>query len=492
MISLIRNDSLSYPGPEAYFSPDTAFPEYPFTHISARKNPVYRAVRECLAQAGLDSRNFGASDWNPLGAFIKPGDKVFALCNFVFHRLGGESAEGFAAKCTHGAVLRPLLDYLCLAAGKDGSVCFGNAPMQKCRWESVISETGAGRILEFYRREGMPVEAEDLRLFVAQKNRIGGISRVERRPESDGVTVELGEDSLMAGLDGIPDVRYRIMNYGTQRLEELHGRGRHAYVIHRRILEADCVFSLSKLKTHEKVGLTAALKNCVGAVGHKDSLPHHRFGSPAVGGDEYPANRAGLLHAVSSLHDRIQKIPPDRPVGGLLRTGDRIVRKIAGKMGAVISEGGWWGNDTAWRMVLDLARIVQYAAESGKTGSSPFRKYVSLVDGIIAGEGEGPLFPDPVRAGVLFFCDNPAISDYAASLLMGFDPDRIPLIREAFKLEKLPLCGESPGDAAVVCNGERCLLGDLAPVLERPFMPPFGWRGKIHREQAGRFSTGAG
>ena len=70
MISLLVDESLSYPEGDEYFSPDERFPEYPFDHISGKKNPVYRAVRNLIAQAGLDKENFGTPRWNPFRAQV--------------------------------------------------------------------------------------------------------------------------------------------------------------------------------------------------------------------------------------------------------------------------------------------------------------------------------------------------------------------------------------------------------------------------------------
>ncbi|MEM5774103.1 MAG: hypothetical protein AAGU05_03805, partial [Anaerolineaceae bacterium] len=128
MISLITDPSLVYPEATDYFSPDEAFPEYAFEHLSATENPIYRAVRRCLAQAGLDEENFGKPNWNPLGAFIAPGSRVFILCNFANERRHDERLIDFQSRCTHGSVLRPLVDYVLLAVGATGSVSFGNAP----------------------------------------------------------------------------------------------------------------------------------------------------------------------------------------------------------------------------------------------------------------------------------------------------------------------------------------------------------------------------
>lgn len=478
MISLIIDPSLSYPDSSTFFSPDEHFPEYKHSHISETKNHVYRAVRDCFAQAGLDREHFNKPTWNPLGDFIRPGSRVFVLCNFVFHRLSKEPAESFAAKCTHGSVLRALIDYLLLAVGNSGDIKFGNAPMQYCRWESVLSETGAQAVAKFYQSIGAPVKPRDLRLFVAHSNNLGGVADVERRSESGGVKVNLATDSLLSGLDNDPAVRYRVMNYNPKRTESFHAQGFHAYVINREILEADVVISLPKFKTHEKVGLTCALKGCVGAVGHKDSLPHHRFGSPKLGGDEYPSDRIGLLHIVSAFHDRVQRTMPDCRRGTILRIFDKGMRRIA-TFGSPIKEGAWWGNDTAWRMVLDLARILTYATSSGNLKSVVSRKHLVFVDGILGGEGQGPLSPEAVRSGLLLFSDNPVVADYAAALLMGFHPDRIPMLNEALALQRFPLLDHNLASEVVIYNKLTYSVSNLAKLAARPFKTPLGWNGRL-------------
>src|SRR5688500_5263019 len=132
MLSIVWNDKLDYPQDGESFSPDQAYPEYRFEHLSKQGNPVYAAVRQTLAQAGLDKDRFGKSDWNPFGDWVKPGQSVFLLCNFVYHRRSNETEEAFRSKCTHASVIRGLIDYLLLAVGSEGRVRFGNAPLQGC------------------------------------------------------------------------------------------------------------------------------------------------------------------------------------------------------------------------------------------------------------------------------------------------------------------------------------------------------------------------
>ena len=70
--SVVTRRGMQYPNGDDFFSPSERFPEYPFDTISKRENPVYRLVRQALADAGLDRRRFGSSSWNPLGGYMRP------------------------------------------------------------------------------------------------------------------------------------------------------------------------------------------------------------------------------------------------------------------------------------------------------------------------------------------------------------------------------------------------------------------------------------
>jgi hypothetical protein len=477
-LSLVQDPVLTYPAGEGPYSPDEPFPEYRLGHLSSVPNPVYAAVRRCFAQAGLDAANFGTRDWNPLRTLVPRGGTVFVLCNFVLNRRPRETAEGFAAKCLHGSVLRAVVDYLLLAIGDEGRLAFGNSPMQHTDWEAVLRETGAEGVLDFYHSKAIPVEAKDLRLFVVRRNRSGAIVNVERRSDDGGTAVDLGRDSFFAGMGPTSEAKYRVMNYGDARMRVTHGDGRHAYVINRAILDADVVFSLPKLKTHEKAGITCVMKNCVGTVGHKDSLPHHRFGSPGVGGDEYPADRTGILRTASAFHDRAQRTVPGSTVGNVARVADRAVRVATG-LRAPVREGAWSGNDTAWRMVVDLARIVTHSDRTGQLQDEPSRQHLALVDGIIGGEGQGPLTPTPVRSGLLLLADNPLLADYACALMMGFDPRRLPSVSRALEPMRFGLFQGDVTTERAVYNGRSIALPELAELAKHHFAPPLGWEGVI-------------
>jgi hypothetical protein len=437
-------------------------------------NRVYESVRRCLYQAGLDRENFGTPAWNPLGKLVPESAKVFVLCNFVYHWRTGERQEDFWAKCTHGSVLRAIIDYILVAVGEKGQITFGNAPLQSANWEAVLRDTEAEKVLQFYRKRGLPVQAQDLRERIVERDMAGRIVHLRENRATRAARVDLGKESLLEEIADAGGTLFRVGEYDARKTESYHGRERHVYEVHRQILESDLIFSVPKLKTHQKVGMTGGIKGCVGAVTNKECLAHHRFGPPSKGGDEYPEDQFGLLELISKFHDLVWSTASRSLAGNALRIIDRNIRRIQRRLGKHIA-GGWWGNDTAWRMALDIARIVSHVDSHGRLHDKFLRPHYVLVDGIVGGEGNGPLAPKARSCGYLLLSNNVPCGDYAAALSMGFDPMRIQLIRNAFLLKRYDLSGGEPKDIRVFLNGAEIPLESLADRIPFRFRPPPGW-----------------
>jgi hypothetical protein len=114
-------------------------------------------------------------------------------------------------------------------------------------------------------------------------------------------------------------------------------------------------------------------------------------------------------------------------------------------------EGSCEGNDTIWRTVLDLNRILFYADRAGRMSDRAQRRYLALVDGIVAGEGEGPLASTPRAAGLMVAGIDPALVDLACVRAMGLDERAIPMVARAFA-EPLRV-GSRPEALRVVLDG---------------------------------------
>jgi hypothetical protein len=138
-------------------------------------------------------------------------------------------------------------------------------------------------------------------------------------------------------------------------------------------------------------------------------------------------------------------------------------------------EGGWHGNDTVWRMCLDLNKVLLYADRQGRLHDTPQRAVLHITDAIIAGEGDGPLRPEPVPMGMIIAAQNAAAHDWIAATLMGFDPARIPITRHAFDNMPRPLAQFAPAEInAIMADG----------IAAMSFKSSAGWRGHIENNSA--------
>src|SRR5262249_36085264 len=117
-----------------------------------------------------------------------------------------------------------------------------------------------------------------------------------------------------------------------------------------------------------------------------------------------------------------------------------------------VRSGNWYGNDTTWRMVLDLNRILHYADAAGGWPELPGRHFFSVVDGIVGGEGNGPLDPRPRPAGIIVAGSNPVAVDLTCARLIGFDYNKIPMLRRALDHHDLSLVSFSYDDIVVRSN----------------------------------------
>jgi uncharacterized protein (DUF362 family) len=99
----------------------------------------------------------------------------------------------------------------------------------------------------------------------------------------------------------------------------------------------------------------------------------------------------------------------------------------------------WYGNDTCWRMVLDLNAILMYGNADATMSYKPQRKLYTLTDGIVAGEGDGPLSPTPLRLGAVTFSDCAPAAEMIHAHLLGLDPAKVPLLRHCMEQSRWPL-----------------------------------------------------
>lgn len=410
------------------------------------------------------------------GRVIPKGARVVVKPNFVLH--ANQAPYGIEPLITHASLVRAAVEEA-LRAGA-GEVVVGDAPVQGCDFDELLRATGLGAwASEVKKRESRFVGIEDFRRTVCVYT--NGVRQADenRISEDAFVLFDLAHESL---LEPITDdqARFRVTCYDPRLLAKRHAPGRHQYLIARRMLDADVVINLPKLKTHKKAGVTCALKNLIGINGNKEFLPHHRVGAPGVRGDCYPRdNRA----------KRLLEYALDRQNTTARRASAKFWELLATQMHRALHlqrdelgvEGSWSGNDTIWRTCLDLNRILLYGRADGTMADEPQRQVLHIVDAIIAGQGDGPLAAEPLPMNLILAGANAAAMDAVAARLLNYRPHLIPITREAFNPFRWSLTAFQMSEVALVGD---LGTGAFAETLARATLPavkhPHGWRDAAH------------
>lgn len=468
------------------FNPGDAYAEYQWGELGSDPNWPYETVRNCFRTAALDSRNFGKTWWNPLGELIRRGETVLLKPNLI-KECHPRDPEGWRYVLTHGSIVRAVADYVWKAVGPQGKVIVADAPQTDSSFASIVRVLGLESLRDFYGSRGLDFELLDLRQeeWVSQDNVIIERRRLPRN-RYGSVRFDLGCNSEFVSHAGAG--RYFGADYDVEETNCHHWNGHHQYLLAGAAVKCDVIFNLPKLKTHKKAGITVALKNLVGINADKNWLPHHTEGSPAEGGDECPTRSVPhRLERFALRYLRLLSLRAPNAGSWAHRYARRLGSRLFGDTDRVIRSGNWYGNDTIWRTCLDLNKLIFYGAPDGslrEPSTSNRKRHFVLVDGIIAGEGAGPMDPDPVPAGIVLFGLHPASVDAAAACLMGFDPESIPIVRQAFRCARYPLAEWDWRDVRIVSNQRRfngCLAG-IPEAATFHFEPHFGWKGRIERQ----------
>lgn len=388
------------------------------------------------------------------------GKRVLLKPNWVRH---DKTPQDEICLRTHDAFLLAALEAVLKAQPK--SVLIGDAPIQGCHWSKVATQSLVEDIEKLAAAHAVPVAIKDFRRVTFDPAANDG--QENRRPLDEYLIFDVGKESFLEPITDPYKNNFRVMFYNPDRFRESHGQGMHKYCITRELFESDVVISLPKVKTHQKAGITAALKNIVGVNGDKDFLPHHRLGGTARGGDCYPGDSKLRLMA-ELAYDQA-----NRKKGSVLFTPLKKLGSLLWRLslpGQYDDPGAaWFGNDTTWRMVMDLNLIVHFGTPEGSLSETPQREFYSLCDGIIGGQGNGPLFPEPLPLGIVSFTNSSPLNDICMAHLMGMQCEKIPLLVAAHEFI-------GSDERTVRVNGQVVPINELESLSVEAIMPP-GWVG---------------
>ncbi|MBI5373888.1 MAG: DUF362 domain-containing protein [Candidatus Schekmanbacteria bacterium] len=420
-------------------------------------------------------------------SFIKiiPGDSVVIKPNLIKESKETDPNE-WESVITSPKIIELVCEDACKKLSGKGMVTICDAPQTDSSFAKIAEKTGlygiAKRCSEKY---SVKVEVLDLRNEEWVNE--GGVITERRKLPGDPkgtIAFNLGKDSFFYKFKG--EGRYYGADYDTSVVNRHHRREVQEYLISATPVLADVFINLPKMKTHKKTGVTLNLKNLVGINADKNWLPHHTEGHPENGGDQFPEFALkNFIEQWSAKFTRYLALNLPFIGTGIAKKLRRAGTSTFGDGRQVIRSGNWHGNDTTWRMVLDLNKCLLYGNADGTLRKENPKRYYSLIDGIKGMEGMGPMQGEPVNSNIVIGGNDPVAVDTVAARLMGFDWRKIPVIREAYNLNRLPITNISPDSINVISdvpewNGK---FSDMEEKTFFNFKPHFGWAGHIEYEK---------
>jgi uncharacterized protein (DUF362 family) len=412
--------------------------------------------------------------------FIRPGDRVVLKPNWVKeHDERWPGPDQWEHVVTHPAVIRTVAEWVAEQLGNRGKIIICDAPQTDSSFRKLTEYCRLDSMLNELRAQFLGLEIELLDLRPEEWHAVDGVVVSKTRQSGDPLgSTHVRLDDASEFVEYAGQGRLYGASYDMAETNQRHSGNRHDYLLCRTPLDADVFINIPKLKTHKKVGITCALKNLVGINANKNWLPHHTEGTPEVGGDQFPqaTAKARLEHSWMGTAKRWLKDSP--ALSRLFVPLKKVGRLYFGDTQKVVRSGNWHGNDTCWRMVLDLNKCLFFFNGDGQSRPRPVR-YLAVVDGIVGGEGNGPMSPDPIHSGVILAGTHPVAVDLVAATIIGFDWRKIRLLKNALTMSRLNFVDFTPEQVEVASNKEawRGKIDQLDDVFS--FRPHFGWVGAI-------------
>lgn len=486
LVYVNQKSEVQYPKDPANYGAGSRYPEYIFDDISY-KNDVYDMVRESFYKIGYDLEHYGTSQWNPLGRFIRPGQYVLIKPNLVSHQNHAKE-NGIECLITHPSLVRAVTDYVIIALKGTGRILIGDAPVQSCDFDKLLTDSGYAGLIDFYKKNKVTIDIADFRNYKTSSER-GILVPKKSRFINQSIIVNLEKNSAFSECSDKQLQNLRITNYDPRVMQQHHNREKNEYLIAKEVLDADVIINMPKPKTHRKAGITVSLKNIVGINTNKEWLPHHTKGAKEEHGDEYL--KKGWLSSLSSrlYDDKNMAVSEQRYfkarclyyMGALCQYCAKRLTKDSN-----YSEGSWFGNDTLWRTIYDLNIILMYADRNGIICDAKQRQELIIGDMIISGEREGPLLPSPKNTGVIVVGEDPVSFDEVVCAIMGFDYKNIPSIYQARKYHnhKRTLTDDS---STIIQSNNPCWNNKKPDELDKEtslhLIPSDGWKKLLSNDE---------
>jgi uncharacterized protein (DUF362 family) len=414
-------------------------------------------------------------------SIIHPGNKVILKPNWIRESHLSRASE-WEQVITHPSVITAVLKKVLEKLEGKGRISIVDGPETASSFEKILLHYPVHLWKNMAREAGITLGIVDLREDEWISDGTVIIERRKLKGDPLGSTqINLLSDASEFNSHS-PQNGYFGADSNILETNRAHNGTDNLYRVSRTVLEADVFINLPKLKTHKKAGITASLKNLVGINTYKNFLPHNSIGTIKDGGDQFPVKTSKSTIESFLMPAIHQKILGKPRLAKMFRPLMSLGKYMFGNNSQIIRGGSWYGNDTLWRTILDLNKVLFYANPDGSMSEdnlSNVKKYITVVDGILAGEGDGPKSPDCVNLGYLFCGTNPVATDAVCATFMGFDPLKIPAIANAFLVKRYSLTYFSFDLIVAKFRDENLKLKEISPQFIKYFRPQKGWIGHI-------------
>jgi uncharacterized protein (DUF362 family) len=419
---------------------------------------------------------------NDLFDVIKPGNCIILKPNWVKESHLSKPGD-WEYVITHPAVITSVLEKVLEKLGTSGKIIITDGPQTDSSFEKILAHYPVNSWKEMVSAKGIDFTILDLRDDEWKNEGDVMVGRKKLPGDPKGNT----EVNLIGDLSEFYNHKkskrgYYGADYNIRETNYAHDGNKNIYRVSRSVMEADVFINLPKLKTHKKAGMTCCLKNLVGINTYKNYLPHYTEGWPGEIGDQFPENNANAKFEGPLMAFIKQHFLQNILLAKMFKPFKKVGKDIFGDTDKTIRSGNWYGNDTIWRTILDLNKVLLYANPDGTLKSDQWinaKHYIGIVDGILAGEGNGPMSPDPVELNTLVCGTNAVAIDAVCASLIGFDPLKIHSIAQSFKIGKYRLCNFNYEDIIAHIDGKVVPVTDL-PTLKN-LKPHFGWINHIEK-----------
>jgi uncharacterized protein (DUF362 family) len=417
-----------------------------------------------------------------LFSIISAGNTVVLKPNWVLEKHQYRKDE-WEQVITNPALITAVLQIVVERLGNKGRVIIMDGPELSADFDKIISYQPLHEWKSICSKHNITLEIIDLReeLYILDKNVTIKKLKLPSDPHGKVVTCLYDDNSEFFG-HLKPSKGY--FGAGSDIMETNHAHDGHTnlYSISKSVVEANVFINLPKLKTHKKGGITCSLKNLVGINTYRNYLPHNSIGTPTDGGDQFPESKITSRIESTLMPLIYQYVLNKTYLARLFSPVMGLGKKVFGDNRETIRGGSWYGNDTLWRMILDVNKVFFYVNPDGSLRNSSIsnlKKYISIVDGIVAGEGNGPKAPDAISSGYLIAGVSPVSVDAVCARIMNFDFRKIPSIDRAFLIKNFPLVDFIPEEIRIHFEGQTYSFEDLPLSCSISFKPHKGWIGHI-------------